>query len=340
MSAAEKKQEEVPSIPAAPPVAPVRSLVTKLAEVMGEVERIAKNGRNINHNYDYATEADITAAVREHMSKRHLMLMPNVEKTEWETLGATKSGAPRKLCTLTVKFTLVDGDSGEERSFIILGQGEDTGDKATYKAMTGALKYALLKLFMIPTGDDPENDSEHRYTPGQENKPTPAERASNSPPPSDSPAVPFGKMKGKRLCEIPDADVEYHLKAATKAVALNDPTWGEKNKAWLAACQAEASRRVFPAGTGKKEAPKNVSAKRAAPGLDIIDMEPGETEAQALARTKLNAWQRIVELGALYGMTETQVAEFCRPRFSGRARSSLTAADVQAVQQALGDMKK
>jgi hypothetical protein len=27
-----------------------------------------------------------------------------------------------------------------------------------YKSSTGALKYALLTTFLIPTGDDPEND--------------------------------------------------------------------------------------------------------------------------------------------------------------------------------------
>ena len=32
-------------------------------------------------------------------------------------------------------------------------------EKAAYKAATGALKYALLTGFLIPTGDDPEADA-------------------------------------------------------------------------------------------------------------------------------------------------------------------------------------
>ena len=35
----------------------------------------------------------------------------------------------------------------------------DNGDKATFKALTGALKYALVQLCLIPTGDDVEKDS-------------------------------------------------------------------------------------------------------------------------------------------------------------------------------------
>src|SRR5262249_31856915 len=38
------------------------------------------------------------------------------------------------------------------------GEGLDGGDKAPYKAMTGALKYALLQSFLLATGDDPEDE--------------------------------------------------------------------------------------------------------------------------------------------------------------------------------------
>ena len=38
------------------------------------------------------------------------------------------------------------------------GEGADAGDKAPYKAMTGALKYALLQSFLLGTGDDPEDE--------------------------------------------------------------------------------------------------------------------------------------------------------------------------------------
>ena len=40
----------------------------------------------------------------------------------------------------------------------VAGEGADAGDKAPYKAMTGALKYALLQSFLLSTGDDPEDE--------------------------------------------------------------------------------------------------------------------------------------------------------------------------------------
>jgi hypothetical protein len=129
-----------------------RSLVKKLAEIMGEVQRVPKSGRNEFHKYDYATEADILDAVRDGMAKRSVILLPSVVKTEFKEMGK------QQLCTLTVDFTVEDGDTGETRVLTFIGQGADNLDKATYKAMTGAEKYVLLKLFMIPTGDDPEKE--------------------------------------------------------------------------------------------------------------------------------------------------------------------------------------
>jgi len=133
------------------------NLVGKLAAVMAQVERVPKNGHNSFFNYDYATEADITDAVRSAMAERGIMLFPSVEHIEWKDIP-TKSGGIERLATITFKFTATDGK--DSISFNIVGEGQDRGDKATYKALTGATKYALMKLFLIPTGDDPETEGD------------------------------------------------------------------------------------------------------------------------------------------------------------------------------------
>lgn len=129
-----------------------KTLVQKLAEVMGEVERVAKKGRNEHFRYDYATEADIVGAVREHMAAKSLMMVPSLEKSEWRDTGKTP------IVSILMRFTIYDGDSDQTLSFLIPAEGQDAADKGYYKAMTGATKYALLKLFLIPTGDDPEHE--------------------------------------------------------------------------------------------------------------------------------------------------------------------------------------
>lgn len=135
-----------------------RSLVKKLAEVMSEVKRVPKNGFNKFHKYQYATESDVSDLVREELAKRSVMLFPSVISHESRE-HKNRSGSTEYISTIEMEFTFVDGESGESMAFKTVGEGQDAGDKAYYKAMTGATKYALMKVFLISTGDDPEADS-------------------------------------------------------------------------------------------------------------------------------------------------------------------------------------
>ncbi len=248
-----------------------KGLVAKLAEVMGAVGFVAKRGRNEFHKYDYATEADISGAVRDHMAERSLMLIPSVEKTEWRKIPG-KNGE-QSICTLTVRFSVMDGESGEKLEFVALGEGQDSGDKATYKAMTGALKYALLKLFMISTGDDPEGDEgtdEHNATPPQTGTRTAQVKAAltrrdptpsppEPPPPGDmdapsgrspprypgapAPTISWGKNAGQTPAELNDRDLKYHANKLAQNIA-EKPQFRDKDQPMLDAIQAEIRRRA------------------------------------------------------------------------------------------------
>lgn len=136
-----------------------KNLIRKLAEIMNTIERIPKRGHNDFHNYDYALESDIKDVVRKEMSARKILMLSN-ELSRKITTVTTKKGGQEQLVTLEVEFTLTDADSCESVKFVGYGDGQDSGDKAVYKAKTGALKYALTSLFLIPTGKDPENEGQ------------------------------------------------------------------------------------------------------------------------------------------------------------------------------------
>ena len=53
----------------------------------------------------------------------------------------------------------------------------------------------------------------------------------------------FGKDKDSCLCEVEDRDIEWHLRVAKENVAKSDPKWGERDKEWQDAVQAEWDRR-------------------------------------------------------------------------------------------------
>lgn len=58
-----------------------------------------------------------------------------------------------------LEFELMDVSTGFGETTVITGEGIDKGDKAGYKAYTGALKYYLANTFMVATGDDAEKES-------------------------------------------------------------------------------------------------------------------------------------------------------------------------------------
>jgi hypothetical protein len=68
-----------------------------------------------------------------------------------------------------------------------IGTGNDknkngVGDKGTYKALTGANKYLLFKLFQIETGDDPEKDGDEERE-GSKRPPANGNKHAPTPPP-------------------------------------------------------------------------------------------------------------------------------------------------------------
>jgi hypothetical protein len=202
---------------------PVLNLIQKAAKVMAAVEYVPKNGWNDFHKYHYATEADITSCVRANLAEQGLMLIPTVEKVEWSQLQG-KSGTDR-LATMTVKFTLTDGI--ESKEFIVLGEGADRGDKATYKAMTGALKYALLKLFLIPTGDDPEKEEDDKL----EQQRPPVQRK-----PADAPKAAADASRQSGASKMNPRAAFLHTKATKRFGMTEDgfETWATEVCAWPA----------------------------------------------------------------------------------------------------------
>lgn len=149
-----------------------RPLATKIARIMGELARVPKNGRNAFHNYDYVTESDLVDELRHRLAAHGVAILPSV--VDHVVTATTERGKSSSLATVTLELTFVDGESGDLMVTRWIGQGMDQGDKAYYKAYTGAFKYGLMKTFLISTGDDPEQDEQD--APVKPVKPAPQQR--------------------------------------------------------------------------------------------------------------------------------------------------------------------
>lgn len=127
------------------------ALRTALKE-KGILKREAKNDYD---NYKYFSEAQYKELFTELFSVHGLEL--KFDEIEYNTFEGSKTQSNGRAPKLV--FTLFDVESGFFETSTITGEGIDKGDKAGYKAYTGALKYYLANTFMVATGDDPEKES-------------------------------------------------------------------------------------------------------------------------------------------------------------------------------------
>ena len=135
-----------------------RSLHRKLAQIMYEAERIPKRGKApaAMGGYPFVQVGDAADFIRKALAEKVLTMMP----TSLDVVGMqdrpTKAGGTMTTLDIRVKWTITDGESGETIVVESYGAGADGGDKYSGKAMTNAMKYALLAGFMLSTGDDVE----------------------------------------------------------------------------------------------------------------------------------------------------------------------------------------
>ncbi|KGL43082.1 hypothetical protein EP56_08440 [Listeriaceae bacterium FSL A5-0209] len=127
------------------------SLYQKMSKVMESIEHLQKDDQVSfkTTNYKAISEEKVTKSVRKALIEQGLVIFP----TEQEM---TREGT---LTSVNTKYKIVDIDSGDFEILASSGQGADTQDKGSGKAMTYAFKYLLLRTFAIPTGEDPDKTS-------------------------------------------------------------------------------------------------------------------------------------------------------------------------------------
>lgn len=128
------------------------NIYEKIAAVMQDVQYLAKDD-NVSFgqtNYKALSEEKVTVIMRSAMMKHHLVVFP-IEQS------ATRTG---NITHVDVKYRIVNiDDPADYIEVVSCGDGADTQDKGSGKAMTYAFKYMWLRTFAIPTGEDPDKVS-------------------------------------------------------------------------------------------------------------------------------------------------------------------------------------
>lgn len=126
--------------------------------VMTELKPIGKNGFNQQQKYQYRGVDDVMSAISPLMQKYGLFIVP----VGAEVVREQKNGSKSVLLysNLVMKYRIYSAD-GTYIEAEVPGEGMDSGDKATNKALSATFKYLILQTFCIPTAElvDSESDS-------------------------------------------------------------------------------------------------------------------------------------------------------------------------------------
>lgn len=156
----------------APFVKPIGA-AAKLAYIQTHISNVEKTGQNTHHNYAYMQEHGLIDLLRPFLRLVNCAIVPS------PALRLERTG---NQVTLIGTLTLIDGDehpyltNGDGSpvfdpsggvvnnprysvSGSFAGEGMDNQDKATNKAHTSWMKYALQKFFMVPTEHVDDSDS-------------------------------------------------------------------------------------------------------------------------------------------------------------------------------------
>ncbi len=192
------------------------SINAAILAVQRDITAIDKD-RPSTQGYKFRGIDDVMNEVHPHFTKHGIFITTKVlENTREER--ASKSGGVLVSSIMKVSFTF-HAEDGSSVDCEMIGEGMDSGDKSSPKALSIAFKYAILQMFTIPTLDpkDPENDNPE---PLAKNLALPGSKESRSY--DDWRKTTWHLAYGGK--KAPDGSLAYAYKDHTLAeIELNDP---------------------------------------------------------------------------------------------------------------------
>ena len=135
--------------------------------VMADIGAIGKDKKNAQQGFKYRGVDDVMNALQPVMVQHGLFVVPEIIDQKREERQTNRGGnLIYSVCTVRYTFYAKDGSNVQ---CVVIGEGMDSGDKATNKAMSIAFKYACFQVFCIPTEEMKDPDAEvHEVTPKNE----------------------------------------------------------------------------------------------------------------------------------------------------------------------------
>ena len=129
-----------------------------IGQAISKIGAIGKDKTNTQQGFKYRGIDQVYNALNPVMAELGIFIAPEVIDQKREE-RVTQKGAILTYTLLTMRYTVYAPD-GSSVSMTVVGEGMDSGDKSSNKAMSVAMKYAMFQLFCIPTEEmkDPDAD--------------------------------------------------------------------------------------------------------------------------------------------------------------------------------------
>lgn len=131
-----------------------KSIYQKLHEIQKAVVGLTKDAKG--NAGEYVSGNKILGIVRPMMDNLGLLLIPEVLNANFarQDYNTSKGSKSEMFCSLQIKFTWVDVETGETMYSLWASSGMNGFDKGYGSALTYGERYYLLKLFHIATDRD------------------------------------------------------------------------------------------------------------------------------------------------------------------------------------------
>ena len=127
-----------------------------LAKVMRSVDHVGKGDFNSHQKFSFRGIDGVLNAVGPALREHNVVVYPRLHDVAYEEVK-TSGGKASTACRVVVDYVFAssDGSTVETR---VAAESWDTGDKAMPKAMSVAMRTALIQALALPT-DEPDPDS-------------------------------------------------------------------------------------------------------------------------------------------------------------------------------------
>lgn len=133
-------------------------IFTAICAIIEDCPAITKGQKNAQHGFMYRGVDAVMNVFQPLLAKHKVFVVPEVLDSHREE-RQTRNGGNLIYTILKVKYTFYAED-GSNVSAVVQGEGMDSADKSSNKAMSVAFKYACFQVFCIPTEEMKDPDAE------------------------------------------------------------------------------------------------------------------------------------------------------------------------------------